>query len=218
MSSSRKLVNILRVRQPHDQAWARSEPTTKAGTASCIGSDYLGLNSQTFTAPAGGFLAGDTFTTSNPNVQMVKVGVNYLFNYMGWATDRRSLQPRGRQSTAMPSRSFRSPMCWTSLRSVALASATAIQLPVVEQHTPHAIVERTAAREGRCAAVAFLLSLHCGGFLSEEFLDMCDYSLHSVRTRPAKVGEKLVTRNFGTGTRGFAAPDDCRPIGDTPNI
>ena len=24
--------------QPHDQAWARSEPTTKAGTASCIGS------------------------------------------------------------------------------------------------------------------------------------------------------------------------------------
>src|SRR5258706_12529740 len=24
--------------QPHDQAWAGSEPTTKAGTASCIGS------------------------------------------------------------------------------------------------------------------------------------------------------------------------------------
>ncbi len=38
---------------------------------------------------------------------------------------------------------------------------------------------------------------------------MCDYSLHSVRTRPAKVGEKLVTQNFGTGTRGFAAPEDC---------
>jgi len=38
---------------------------------------------------------------------------------------------------------------------------------------------------------------------------MCDYSLHSVRTRPAKVGETLVTHNFGTGTRGFAAPDDC---------
>ena len=43
--------------------------------------DYLGLNSQTFTAPPGGFLAGDTFTTSNPNVQMVKVGANYLFKY-----------------------------------------------------------------------------------------------------------------------------------------
>src|ERR1700756_2683440 len=25
--------------QPHDQAWARSGPTTKAGTSSCIGSD-----------------------------------------------------------------------------------------------------------------------------------------------------------------------------------
>jgi outer membrane immunogenic protein len=43
--------------------------------------DYLGLNSQTFTAPAGTFLAGDTFTTSKPNVQMVKVGANYLFKY-----------------------------------------------------------------------------------------------------------------------------------------
>ena len=28
-----------RMVQPHDQAWARSELTTKAGTASCIGSD-----------------------------------------------------------------------------------------------------------------------------------------------------------------------------------
>jgi outer membrane immunogenic protein len=43
--------------------------------------DYLGLNSQTFAAPAGGFLAGDAFTTSNPNVQTVKVGANYLFKY-----------------------------------------------------------------------------------------------------------------------------------------
>ena len=45
--------------------------------------DYLGLNGRTFTVPAGGFLAGDIFTTSNPNVQMVKVGANYLFKY--WA-------------------------------------------------------------------------------------------------------------------------------------
>ena len=37
---------------------------------------------------------------------------------------------------------------------------------------------------------------------------MCDYSLHGVRTRPAKVGEKLVTTDFGTGTRGFASPND----------
>ena len=39
---------------------------------------------------------------------------------------------------------------------------------------------------------------------------MCDFSLQSVRSRPAKVGDKLVTHNFGTGTRGFAAVDDCK--------
>ena len=37
---------------------------------------------------------------------------------------------------------------------------------------------------------------------------MCDFSLQSVQSRPAKVGDKLTTRNFGTGTRGFASPDD----------
>ena len=37
---------------------------------------------------------------------------------------------------------------------------------------------------------------------------MCDFSLQSVRSRPAKVGDKLVTCDFGTGTRGFSAADD----------
>ena len=37
---------------------------------------------------------------------------------------------------------------------------------------------------------------------------MCDYSLHSVKSRPAKVGDKLTTRDFGTGTRGLAASED----------
>src|SRR6202012_5891447 len=37
---------------------------------------------------------------------------------------------------------------------------------------------------------------------------MCDFSLQSVRSRPAQVGDKLVTRDFGTGTRGFSASDD----------
>jgi hypothetical protein len=55
----------------------------------------------------------------------------------------------------------------------------------------------------------FSVSIAPWGLLGQEFLDMCDYSLHSVRTRSAKVGEKLITYNFGTGTRGFAAPDDC---------
>jgi hypothetical protein len=38
---------------------------------------------------------------------------------------------------------------------------------------------------------------------------MCDYSLHAVRSRPARVGDELRTRDFLTGTRGFAAPEDC---------
>ena len=37
---------------------------------------------------------------------------------------------------------------------------------------------------------------------------MCDYSLMHVKSRPAAVGDKLQTRHFGTGTRGFASPDD----------
>jgi len=37
---------------------------------------------------------------------------------------------------------------------------------------------------------------------------MCDFSLHHVKSRPAKVGDKLRTVNFNTGTRGFAAPED----------
>jgi hypothetical protein len=39
---------------------------------------------------------------------------------------------------------------------------------------------------------------------------MCDYSLQNVSSRPAKVGDKLTTQDFGTGTRGFAAPEDCK--------
>jgi len=38
---------------------------------------------------------------------------------------------------------------------------------------------------------------------------MCDYSLHNVKSRAARVGDKLTTRNFGTGTRGFAAQEDA---------
>ena len=38
---------------------------------------------------------------------------------------------------------------------------------------------------------------------------MCDYSLHHVATRPAKVGDKLVATKFVNSiTRGFAAVGD----------
>jgi hypothetical protein len=38
---------------------------------------------------------------------------------------------------------------------------------------------------------------------------MCDYSLQNVKSRPAKVGDKLTTHHFNTGTIGFAAPEDA---------
>ena len=38
---------------------------------------------------------------------------------------------------------------------------------------------------------------------------MCDYSLHNVKSRPGKVGDKLTTRDFGTSTLGFAASEDA---------
>jgi hypothetical protein len=38
---------------------------------------------------------------------------------------------------------------------------------------------------------------------------MCDYSMHAVATRPAKVGETLITTTFpGTSTRGFASESE----------
>jgi len=38
---------------------------------------------------------------------------------------------------------------------------------------------------------------------------MCDYSLHAVETRPAEVGETLITTTFrGTSTRGFASESE----------
>jgi outer membrane immunogenic protein len=44
--------------------------------------DFLGLNNQTFTVPAGApFLVGDAITTTNRDVQTLTVGLNYLFNW-----------------------------------------------------------------------------------------------------------------------------------------
>ena len=38
---------------------------------------------------------------------------------------------------------------------------------------------------------------------------MCDYSLQTVKSRPAKVGDKLRTRISLPAHRGFAAPEDA---------
>jgi outer membrane immunogenic protein len=45
--------------------------------------DYVGVNSQSYTLTGAGIpaLAGDTFNGGGGNVQMVKFGINYLFNW-----------------------------------------------------------------------------------------------------------------------------------------
>ena len=38
---------------------------------------------------------------------------------------------------------------------------------------------------------------------------MCDYSLHAITSRPAEVGETLVSTSFpGSSTLGFASPKE----------
>jgi hypothetical protein len=44
---------------------------------------------------------------------------------------------------------------------------------------------------------------------NQERAFMCDYSLQHVSFRPARVGDQLTTRDFGTGTRGFCAAEDA---------
>jgi outer membrane immunogenic protein len=47
--------------------------------------NYLGLEDRTFVVPAGSpFFPGDTFTRGNRNIQMVKGGINYRFNWGGY--------------------------------------------------------------------------------------------------------------------------------------
>src|ERR1700732_3160668 len=55
----------------------------------------------------------------------------------------------------------------------------------------------------------FLLFVGRGWGQQRRSFSMCDYSLHYVKSRPAKVGDKLTTHHFNTGTIGFAAPEDA---------
>jgi hypothetical protein len=60
--------------------------------------------------------------------------------------------------------------------------------------------------------IAVLIGYHNGAgvtVLAIGVPSMCDYSLHLVASRPAKVGDKLVSTKFPqTITRGFASVDD----------
>ena len=50
------------------------------------------------------------------------------------------------------------------------------------------------------------------GVNDERMTSVCDYSLQNVQSRPARIGDELVTRDFGTGTRGFAARESSEVV------
>ena len=71
-------------------------------------------------------------------------------------------------------------------------------------------IARCTRRQRHTIAIVIWCSLkekdnHPGCSQQEDYLQMCDYSLHNVASRPAKVGDKLVTTKFDFLTRGFAA-------------
>jgi hypothetical protein len=70
---------------------------------------------------------------------------------------------------------------------------------------PLSVLYRIRRKRERASA---LISDGAEGASNEGAPETCDFSLQSVRSRPAKVGDKLVTRCFGTRTRGFAAAAD----------
>src|SRR5258708_36600338 len=54
-------------------------------------------------------------------------------------------------------------------------------------------------------------------FQAKKEPSMCDYSLHDVATRPAKVGDRLVSTHFTNSlTRGFAAVGEPNVSGGLP--
>src|SRR4029079_1271585 len=57
---------------------------------------------------------------------------------------------------------------------------------------------------GACASFKTRVS-----YLQRGSHPMCDYSLHAVKTRPARVGETVISTTFrGTSTRGFASESE----------
>src|SRR5579871_704594 len=95
-------------------------------------------------------------------------------------------------------------------------------LPVERVPIPESCIEWNGARQ-RCGRAARYLKprdgavanietngVHTGYFLGivmkQERVNMCDYSLHNVASRPARVGDKLTTTRFPhTMTCGFCA-------------
>src|SRR5690242_15014875 len=74
-------------------------------------------------------------------------------------------------------------------------------------HAYHSSIRPSTARSIKSADDALKATPVRWGSTIREF-DMCDYSLHTVESRPARTGDELTSHDFRTGTRGFAASED----------
>jgi hypothetical protein len=76
---------------------------------------------------------------------------------------------------------------------------------VIERHSICQIIEQHIDRWAQAGSAGRIVLWFLWG-LVPEVVAMCDYSLHNVASRPAEVGDKLVTTQFfNSGTRGFSA-------------
>lgn len=107
-------------------------------------------------------------------------------------------------------------ICEPTERWVFIANVFAVELPlqrppVVQRNektrrstTLHRNLRSLVDALGSVCAAAFRIPS------GEGEISMCDYSLHSVASRPANIGERLVTTQFAkTATRGFASVHDA---------
>ena len=78
----------------------------------------------------------------------------------------------------------------------------------IDYHAHNIKMDEIAHERDGCGDATLILLYAIGGWRASNggVAPMCDYSLHSVASRPAKVGDKLVATNFTKSiTRGFAA-------------
>src|SRR6516162_9532127 len=90
---------------------------------------------------------------------------------------------------------------------VRFASAPPPQLPGKSRHprrvgsrSPSPLARRNKALLGNAQSLVYTKSAGWAD-TCEGVLAMCDYSLHGVRSRPAKIGDKLVTKEDRKSTR-----------------
>lgn len=97
---------------------------------------------------------------------------------------------------------FCSPVFRSAARTIAFVISKLCASRTIAQN-------RAEARTLSSTLIEACASRHGSAISNRGAHPMCDYSLHAVATRPAQVGETLITTTFrGTSTRGFASERD----------